>query len=151
MCVFGYLHCQVTYFTICYSYAPSVEITQGVFLSPRNIPTKNFSENFFKSTQGDFLLIFWREFVMRGKAACSLPMGGVPLFCGLVGLWACRWLCFASFLFPLLLRLCRRLRIFPLLRFLLSLWASVPYWLTASGRLWTIGSTLSRAKGAKIG
>ena len=76
---------------------PPVETTQGVFLYPRNIPTKNFSENFFKSTQGDFLLIFWREFVMRGKAACSLPMGGgYPFLCGLVGLWACRCLSFVS-------------------------------------------------------
>ena len=31
------------------------------------------------------MLIFGREFVMRGTAACSLPMGGVLLFCGLVG------------------------------------------------------------------
>ena len=65
---------------------PPVETTQGVFLSPETFPRKIFPKIFFKSTQGDFLLIFWREFVMRGKAACSLPMGGVPLFCGLVGL-----------------------------------------------------------------
>ena len=61
------------------------------FSFPRNIPTKNFSENFFKSTPSDFFLIFWREFVMRGTAACSLPMGGYSFF---VGLWASRSLSF---------------------------------------------------------
>ena len=74
------------------------------FSFPRNIPTKNFSENFFKSTPSDFFLIFWREFVMRGTAACSLPMGGVLLFCGLVGFSFPLFLSFLS-----LLRLCRRL------------------------------------------
>lgn len=33
------------------------------------------------------MLIFWREFVMRGRAACPLPYGGgCPFLCGLVGL-----------------------------------------------------------------
>ena len=88
---------------------PSVEITQGVFLSHRNIPPKNFSENFFKSTPSDFLLIFWREKLWRGAASFYLPEGGGTPFAGLlVRLW------FAPLfppLFPHSIRLCRRLRL----------------------------------------
>ena len=86
MCVFGYLHCQGYLFHGFHLLEPLPLRNARGFSLPRNIPTKNFSEIFFKSTQGDFLLIFWREFVMRGMAACPCNRGGYPLF---VGLWAC--------------------------------------------------------------
>ena len=63
---------------------PSVEKRKGFFFPPKHSHEK-FFRKFFHNYPSDFLLIFGREFVMRGTAACSLPMGGVLLFCGLVG------------------------------------------------------------------
>ena len=84
---------------------------KGFFL-PRNIPTKNFSENFFKTTPRRLFADFLARICDEGNGCLLLAIGGgYPLF---VGLWACRWLCSASFLFPLLLRLFRLLRsLFP--------------------------------------
>ena len=113
--------------------SPSVEITQGVFLSPKH-STEKFFRIFFKSTPSDFLLIFWREFVMRGRDACHLPMGGCPFLCGLVDLLRL-FLFLALVPCPLLLRLfpCCLVLLCAFPFFPLSLWASVPYWMTASG------------------
>ena len=120
---------KVTYFTVFHLLAsPSVEITRGVFLSPKH-STEKFFRKFFQITPSDFLLIFWREFVMRGTAACPLPMGGGTPF-----LWACGLLVPIPFLFPFLcsgsLPCC------------LALWASVPDWLTASGGPPALGPAL---------
>ena len=79
------------------------------------------------------MLIFWREFVMRGTDACSLPMGGYPFF---VGLWACRGLSFVPFFAPAM----QAAPALSLVAFPLSLWASVPYWLAASGAPEPIGA-----------
>lgn len=86
LCVFGYLHCQVTYFTIFICASPSVEITQGVFLTPETFHEKffrKFFQNYPKRLFPDFLARICDE----GKG-CLLPAhrGGYPLF---VGLWAC--------------------------------------------------------------
>ena len=91
------------------------------------------------------MLIFWREFVMRGKAACSPPMGGVPLFCGLVGLWACGLVggsasLLSSFPLSLVAPAMQAAPALSLVAFPLSLWASVPYWLAASGAPEPIGA-----------
>ena len=111
--VFGYLHCQVTYFTICYRYAPSVEKREGFFFPPKH-STEKFFRKFFQIYPRRLFADFLARICDEGNGCLPFAIGGgYPFF---VGLWACRWLCFASFPFPLLLRLCRRLRLFSLLR-----------------------------------
>ena len=125
---------------------------EGFFFPPKHSHEK-FFRIFFKSTPSDFLLIFWREFVMGLAASCQLAMGGVSLSL-LARLIAPPRSLFLALL-PLSLRLCRRLflSLCSLLACLvgglpsaflpfvpLSLWASVPDWLTASGHPLTIGS-----------
>ena len=80
------------------------------------MPPKHSHEKFFRKFFQIYPRRLFADFLARicdeGKG-CLLPAygGGYPFF---VGLWAC---CrFASFLFSLLLRLCRRLRLFRLLR-----------------------------------
>ena len=87
LCVFGFLHCQGYLFHDFHLLNNPLPLRNARgFSFPRNIPTKNFSENFFKTTPSDFLLIFWREKLWRGAASCQLPQGGgVPFFVGLLG------------------------------------------------------------------
>ena len=71
---------------------PSVEKRKGFFFPPKHSHEK-FFRNFFQIYPSDFLLIFWREFVMRGRAACSLPIGG-GVSLSLLACWASRSLSF---------------------------------------------------------
>ena len=126
LCVFGYLHCQVTYFTICHRYAPSVEKRKGFFFPPKHSHEK-FFRKFFQITPRRLFADFLARICDEGNGCLPFAYGGVPLFCGLVGL-SLRFFAlpfFRSSLAPAL----------SLVAFPLSLWASVPYWLAASGRL----------------
>ena len=106
LCVFGYLHCQVTYFTIfIVKQPPSVETTRGVFLSPETFPRKIFPK-FFQIHPKRLFADFLARICDEGNG-CLLPAyGGGTRF-----LWACglvAGLLRIFFPFPSLLRLCRR-------------------------------------------
>ena len=56
------------------------------FSFPRNIPTKNFSENFFITTQATFCWFFGAKNCGGERLPAPCNRGGYPFF---VGLWAC--------------------------------------------------------------
>ena len=111
---------------------PSVETTQGDFLSPKHSHDKffrKFFQNYPRRLFADFLARIYDE----GECLLLLAVGGGTLFLWACGLVVAPLLClpFLSFRFPF-----PRSSLAPalsLVAFPLSLWASVPYWLTASG------------------
>ena len=93
---------------------------KGFFFAPKHSHEK-FVRKFFQIYPRRLFAHFLARICDEGKG-CLLPAygGGTPFF---VGLWACGLV--AAFLF---------------VAFPLSLWASVPYWLTASGAPEPIGA-----------
>ena len=90
---FWLLHRQVTYFTICYSYAPSVEKREGFFFPPKHSHEK-FFRNFFQIYPRRLFADFLARICDEGRCFLRLAIGGgTPFF---VGLWACRCLSFVS-------------------------------------------------------
>ena len=129
MCVFGYLHCQGYLFHGFHLLEPlPLRQRKGFFFPPKHSHEK-FFRKFFQIYPRRLFADFLARICDEGNGCLPLAIGGgTPFF---VGLWACRCLSFVPFFAPAM----QAAPALFLVAFPLSLWASGPDRLTASGAL----------------
>ena len=117
---------------------------KGFFFPPKHSHEK-FFRKFFQNYPRRLFADFLARICDEGKGRLPIAIGGGTPFlwaCGLVGLPL-------PFFRPSLAPAMQAAPALFLVAFPLSLWASVPDWLAASWRLWTMGALRTGQKGAK--